>query len=211
MIFLTTISKHSGISFSQWPPKTHWCAHRPRMGPGSATCQVKFGLFFFSFSAKKAAHPSQVCCCDPRPQNGEAYFTSAKARRNEGYPWQDQTQQALRCWPTQGSRHVHQHQPPLLGIKSPPHPTGWGPIAYTLASCLGESHGWFSHWTATINSMSNSISTQREKLWTLGKNADSEKILSWHRALQITEAQVAAKSGPEYLLLGYVLASQWIF
>lgn len=62
--------------------------------------------------------------------------------------------------------------------------------------------------------MSNGISTHREKLRVLGKNtacADREKILSRHEALYITEAQVTAKSGPEYLLLGYVLEPWGIF
>lgn len=66
--------------------------------------------------------------------------------------------------------------------------------------------------TQSLNS--NGISTHREKLWMLGKNttcADREKILSRHKALHITGAHVTVKSGPEYLLLGYMLALQGIF
>lgn len=57
------------------------------------------------------------------------------------------------------------------------------------------------------------VTTHGEKLRTRGENtacAEREKILSRHKASHISEAQVAAKSGPEYLLLGYVLASQGI-
>lgn len=122
-IFLATVSKHPDTSFSQCLPKTHRCAHRLRMGLGLVTHQQHSSslvLFCLLCQASCPSFPRLLLT----PQNGEAYFTSAKAYRKEGYPWQHQTQQALGCQPTQGSRHVHQHRPPLLGTRSPLHSAG---------------------------------------------------------------------------------------
>lgn len=99
------------------------------------------------------------------------------------------------------------------------HPAGWGPTAYTSASQQPPG----AHLSYTDNSTTEQ---QQSAQWAMeflrtGKNSEhwAKRLLVQAgkrfsvdtRLLHITEAQITAKFGLEYLLLGYLLASHRIF
>lgn len=188
---LSVSSKHWGWDLGQ--------------SPASSAAQV-----FLSFSAKEASILPTFAAHNPKLRNGEANFTAAKANRKTKYLWQDQNQQVLCHSPVWGSRPICQHQPLLH----------WVPGALRTPQ---DEAPLITPWHLALESFTDdSIPQQQQyiqwamvfphtgkKTGTLVKNttsADREEISSWHEALHITEAQVTAKSGPENLLLGYVLA-----
>lgn len=97
------------------PQNTEMCAQTEDGTWVSYPPAVQLRFFFLSLP-RKLSILSRFAAQDPRPRNGEACFTAAKANRKERYLWQDQPQQALHCWPTQGSRHICQHQPLLRWV-----------------------------------------------------------------------------------------------
>lgn len=113
--FRITISKRSGTGVSVSPQKTEMCAQTEDGTWVSYPPAVQLRFFFLSLP-RKLSILSRFAAQDPRPRNGEACFTAAKANRKERHLWQDQPQRALHCWPTQGSRHLRQHQPLLRWV-----------------------------------------------------------------------------------------------
>lgn len=161
-----------------------------------------------------SVHPAQVCCSESQSQEWWRMAPCCQSQRKEKvFPAAPHPVDPKVLGKRRFKIHPH-HHPTLCQVSG--------------ALCILQDEApWIAPWhpalrsyaddsvpSVTINSMSNGISTHREKFWTRGKNttcADREKVWSQHNALHITEAQVIAKSGPEYLLLGYVLVLQRIF
>lgn len=142
---------------------------------------------FLSFSV----HPAQVCCSESQTHKWWWMPPCCQSQRKDKV----------------SPAGPHTMDPKVLAnrrFKTHPHPI---PCWISGVLCIPQDEApWVTPWhpasgtyahdsvpSATINSMSNGISTHREKLWKCGKNttcAEREKILSRHNALHITGAQV---------------------